>query len=72
MGRQLGLELADAILFITSNGEITARRTIVKSVRICPIEIGNVQAVVKGETTPCDELIHGPPPASADFDVSAR
>jgi clan AA aspartic protease (TIGR02281 family) len=55
----LRLELGDSVQLSTANGVITARRATVKSVKIGPIEVRDVAAVVKGESTPCDEILVG-------------
>ena len=55
----LRLELGDSVQLSTANGVITARRATVKSVKIGPIEVRDVAAVVKGESTPCGEILVG-------------
>jgi clan AA aspartic protease (TIGR02281 family) len=59
IAKDLGVELGGNLTLITSNGEIKARRATIESVRIGPIEVRGVEAVVKSETTPCEETIVG-------------
>jgi clan AA aspartic protease (TIGR02281 family) len=59
MARELGLELGRRLDLMTENGTIQARLTTVRSIRIGPIEIRSVTAVVKAEGIPCRETVVG-------------
>jgi aspartyl protease family protein len=55
LATRLNLTLGERVLLRTSNGTITARRTMVRSVRIGPLEVRDVDAVVKAERALCNE-----------------
>jgi clan AA aspartic protease (TIGR02281 family) len=57
--RALGLTLGDNVQLSTANGVIPARRATIDSVRIGPIEVKSVAAVVKADGTSCDEVLIG-------------
>jgi clan AA aspartic protease (TIGR02281 family) len=59
MAKDLGLDLGAIVQLVTSNGDIRTRRATIDSIRIGPIEIRSVAAVVKSESTPCAEMVVG-------------